>query len=276
MKQDVFGWQLELDRPWDFGLIRHYGAPFSLRIRRETGVLFFGVDSPQYGRLDIRYAGAPLADAFPPREAAAGLETAVSLYRQLYAHPALVKLQGHGAAAGGYLAVFRWEEGFHLGDAQARKRLMRMPLLTRLRMADSIFDFHLYAKEHGILPAGLWEDSLKTDPDTGTVHICDIDRYRMPSASFADAPLYGSGRLIPPEAYASDAPFDGTAAQYTLGAAAFLFFDACGTRERADWTAGEKLYRVAEKACRDRREDRYPSLEDFVRAWRKAAGETTV
>ena len=45
-------------------------------------------------------------------------------------------------------------------------------------------------------------------------------------------------------------------------------------RERAAWTAGQALYRVACQACEEHREKRYPTYADFLAAWRQAAGET--
>ena len=95
MIQDVFGQPVELTQPYDFSFVLQYGRPFSVQPQRYTGMISFGVESIQYGRLLVRFAGAPLADAvLPPLENAVRLCEALPVYEKLYPHPALIRLQG--------------------------------------------------------------------------------------------------------------------------------------------------------------------------------------
>ena len=274
MLQDVFGFPIDLCRPQDLGFLRNYGLPFFAQARPQSGTLCFGMESARYGRLLIRFAGAAITDGIAPEAAVAGLQNAMPIYERLYPHPALIKLQGHGPAAGGYAAIFRWAEGVSLCDEDARQELRRQPLLSRLRMIDSVFDFHLFAAKNGYAPVAFSDGSLIADFAAGSVAVCDIDLYRPMPAENDRGRMHGSSHFMSPEEFALGAPLDGLSAQYNMGALAFFFFGEYGSRERAAWTAGEPLYRVAERACRERREKRWPSLEDFVNAWRGAAGET--
>lgn len=274
MTQDIFGVPVELAAPRRFDFILNYGDPFAVFTQPPKGLLCFGVEGPRYGRLLIRYAGAQLADGLPSDQAAELLCAAMPAYEALYPHPALIKLQGHGPAAGGYMAIFRWPEGANLREGDVRTQLARQPLLTRLRMIDQVFDFYLFSLQKGYQPVGFDESGLTADWVSGGITVCDIDLYR-PAPAFNDrGRMPGSSFFLAPEEYRPGEPLDGRTAQYTLGALAFFFFGDRLLRERAAWTAGEPLYRVACRACEDDREKRYPGLADFLAAWRQAAGET--
>ena len=120
-------------------------------------------------------------------------------YEALYPHPALIKLQGHGPAAGGYMAIYQWPEGMNLRENDARAQLERQPLLTRLGMIDRVFDFHLFALQKGYQPVGFDESDLFADWVAGRVTIGNIDPYRlapavndqgrMPGSSFFREPV---------------------------------------------------------------------------------------
>lgn len=274
MLQDVYGFPVDLARTQDFGFLRNYGLPSRVWTRPESGQVCFGMESARYGRLLIRFAGAALTGGPAPGTAVSLLRQAMPMYETLYPHPALAKLQGHGPAAGGYAAIFRWPEGVCLRESDAQRGLARQPLLTRLRMIDRLFDFHLFALERGYVPLGFSEESLVADFSAGSLLIRDIDRYRPLPAVSPERRLCAASRFMAPEEFIPGAPLDGLTAQYVMGAAAFFFFGAYGSRERAAWSAGEALFRAAERACREKREKRYPGLIDFVTAWRDAAGKT--
>lgn len=272
MLQDVYGFPIDVSRYQDFGFLRNYGLPFHVRVA--DGCVWFGMQSERYGRLLIRFAGAALTGGASPEAAVNRLRRAMPVYQALYPHPAVIKLQGHGPAAGGYAAIFRWPEGVNLRDAEAQRQLQRQPLLSRLQMIDTVFDFHLFAAGQGYVPVGLGDGSLAVDFGLGRVTVCDVDLYREKPALNDTGRLPGAAHFMPPEAYALGAPLDDLTAQYALGALAFLFFGAYASRERADWQAGEGLYRAAARACEEKRERRYPTLQAFVDAWREAAGRT--
>lgn len=287
MIQDVLGLPVHLQAPWDFSFLRRYGQPFRVFDQRDSGCVSFGVDSPRWGRLFVKYAGAPAESArFTPRQAVQTLSGAMSAYEALR-HPALVRLRGHGAVAGGYAAIFDWAEGENLypdmrfkggarytDPASPAFRLMHQPLLTRLRMIDSVFAFHLFAIEHGYAAVDFYDGSLLADFSTGKITVCDIDLYRpMPAVNDVGV-LPGSSRFRSPEEYVLGAPLDGLSTQYNMGALAFAFFGNHGLHDREAWTAGEALYLIAARACAEDRAARYPTLSGFLSAWRKAAGDT--
>ena len=274
MIQDIWGFPVELAAPRNFDFILNYGRPFALWPQPQKGLLCFGMEGPRYGRLLIRYAGAPLAHGLPAEEAIQWLHAAMPAYEALYPHPALIKLQGHGPAAGGYMAIFRWPEGMNLRENDARLQLARQPLLTRLRMIDGIFDFQRCALQSGYQPVGFDESCLTADMTEGKLTLCDIDRY-LPAPAVNDwGRMPGSSFFLSPEEYHQDEALDERTAQYAMGALAFFFFGDRMLRERAAWTAGQALYRVACQACEEHREKRYPTYADFLAAWRQAAGET--
>ena len=274
MMQDVYGFPVDVLCYQDLRFITQYGLPFRVWTQPQAGVLCLGVEGPRYGRLLIRFAGIALTGGLAPEIAVSGLRQAMPLYERLYPHPALMKLQGHGPAAGGYAAIFRWPEGAPLNDENAQRTLQRQPLLTGLTMFDALLDFHLFALNQGFVPVNLHDGSLIADFSAGKLTVVNIDLYRPLPAVNDRGRMPGASRYMSPEDFTLGAPLDGISAQYNLAALAFLFFGSYGSRERAAWMAGDPLYRVAERACREPREARWPSLEAFVAAWREAAGKT--
>ena len=273
MMMDVLGFPIDLAAPCDIDFVRGYGRPFWVAARPETGLLCVGVDSPRHGRLLIRYAGAALAgDALPPEQAVRRLREAMPAYESLYGHPALISLQGHGPAAAGYAAIFRWPEGEPFSRPDVRKRLLYQPLLSRLRMIDPVIDLYACAWDRGWQALGFGEEALRIDLTTGQAAVCDIDLYRPRPVVNGQGRMPGSLRYLSPEEYLPGAALDDVTMEYAMGALAFAFFSAGGSRERADWMAGEAHYRAAARACSEKREKRYPTLRDFQAAWRAAAG----
>lgn len=273
MIQDVYGFPLDVAEYQDFRFLERYGLPFHAQARPEDGEVRFGLEGPRYGKLCLRFAGARLTDGIDPQTAVARLREAMPVYEALYPHPALIKLQGHGPAAGGYCAIYRWAEGVPLENDAAWQELLRLPLLSRLRMIDAAFDFHAYAAEMGYVPVGFDGRCLLADPAAGRLTVCGIDRYRRMPAVNDLGRMPGSPRFRAPEEYLLGAPLDGRTAQYALGALAFSFFADRSLRERFAWTAGEALYRIASRACSEETAARFESPRAFLSAWRKAVGE---
>lgn len=273
MIQSVFGYPVDVSAYQDFGFLLHYGEPFWCQVRPSAGQVCFGMESARYGRLLIKFAGAPLNGGLAPEAAALRLQQAARLYELLYPHPALVKLQGHGPAAGGYAAIFRWPEGESLRGEAAQETLRRQPLLTRLRMLDRVFDFQLNAVEQGYMPVGFDEGSLTADFTAGQITVCDIDLYRPLPAINDQGRMEGSPRFLSPEETTLGAALDDVTAQYALGALACFFLSRYGSGERQDWEAGDGLYQAAVRACQEKREKRFSSLADFVQTWRQEAGK---
>ena len=290
MIQDVFGLSIALTAPFDFSFLARYGKPICVFERPQTGCLLFYTESTQWGQLLVQFAGAPLVNSrMSPLEAAEALCLSMSAYQDLYAHPSLIKLMGCGTVAGGYAAVFRRPEGILLDPgtqlspadrydlpASPLYQLSHQPLIVRLRMLDSVFDFHHYALRRGYMAVGFSEGSLTVDFATGRVSVCDIDLYSRLPCYNTRGRMPGSPRFLAPEEYVPDAQLDGITLQYTMGALSFAFLADHGIREKGSWTASSSLFRVAARACAESREDRYPSYDAFLSAWRQTVGSATV
>lgn len=290
MIQDVLGLPVELAAPFDFSFLGRYGTPFCVFDQQQSGCIAFGMQSEKWGRLFVKFAGAPTVNArVSPDSAVVALQHAVQNYQALQGHPALIRLRGSGAVAGGYAAVFTWAEGVSLypgtrflpaqrythPDSPLYK-LLYQPLIVRLRMLDNVFDFHRYALSKGFMAVDFYDGSLLADFATGSIHVCDIDLYRRMPCCNDRGRMPGSARFLSPEEYEKGAPLDEITMQYTMGALAFAFLGNHGGREAAAWTAAKPLYAVAARACQEYRALRYPSYAAFLQAWRDTVGKTTV
>ena len=76
-----------------------------------------------------------------------------------------------------------------------------------------------------------------------------------------------------PEEFQRGATIDDRTMVFILGRTAFVFLseDLRGDQRRELWTAGDELYEVAARATTPKPEDRWPTVEGFVQAWRDAA-----
>lgn len=290
MIQDVLGLPVELAAPFDFSFLARYGTPFCVFDQQQSGNIAFGMQSAQWGKLFVKFAGAPTVNArVAPTPAAEALCLAMPAYQALYAHPALVKLLGCGTVAGGYAAVFRWAEGVNLYPgtrfSPAERythadsplyQLSHQPLIVRLRMLDNVFDFHRYALSKGFMAVDFYDGSLLADFSTGRITVCDIDLYRRMPCRNNRGRMPGSARFLSPEEYELGAPLDGLTLQYTMGALAFAFLADHGSREAGAWMAAAPLYAVAARACAEDRAERYPSYDAFLSDWRETVGKITV
>lgn len=288
MIQDVLGLPVEMAEPYDFRFLSRYGTPFCAFDKQDSGNICFGM-AGAYGRLFVKFAGAQTARAkVAPGQAIAALRQSAPVYEALR-HPALVRLRGHGAVAGGYAAVFDWADGEGLHpywkfDRQQKYtdpdspsvKLRRQPLLVKLKMLDRVFDFHAFAAQKDFVPVDFYDGSLMANFDTGEITICDIDLYRRMPTLNDRGRMPGSSRFLSPEEYRLGAPLDERTAVYVLGALAHEFLGDNVARDPAAWTAAPALLEVARRALNDNPEARYPCVNAFLCAWRAAVGASTV
>lgn len=69
---------------------------------------------------------------------------------------------------------------------------------------------------------------------------------------------------------------DARTAVYRLGMFAFDLFSPGKPRDRSAFDGSRALFETAQRAADPTRDKRYPSVENFLYAWRKAVGETRV
>ena len=63
MIQDVLGLPVELAAPFDFSFLARYGTPFCVFDQQQSGNIAFGMQSAQWGKLFVKFAGAPTVNA---------------------------------------------------------------------------------------------------------------------------------------------------------------------------------------------------------------------
>lgn len=276
MIQDVLGLPVRLAAPFDFSFLGRYGRPFCVFDQQPGSNIAFGMESAQYGKLLVKFAGAPtINSACSPSEAVAALKKAAPLYSTLR-HPALIRLLGQGDVAGGYALVFRWAEGESLYQVQTRERLRHQPLIVKLRMLDRVFDFHLHCAQKSYTAVSFYDGNLLADFTTGQITIFDIDLYRPAPAVNDLGRMPGSALFMSPEEYELGAALDSRTMQYAMGALAFCFLSRDGSFDFSQWTAGRRLYEVASRAVSLDRAARFASIGSFLYAWREAVRSATV
>ena len=276
MTQDVFGLPVSLAAPFDFSFLGRYGRPFCVFDEQTSGNISFGMQSEQYGKLLVKFAGAQSINShYAPEAAVQALKNAAPLY-DILRHPALVRLAGQGEVAGGYALIFRWVEGENLYQADVRKRLRHQPLIVRLQMLDRLFDFHLHCARQGYTAVDFYDGSLMANFATGKITICDIDLYRPLPAVNDLGRMPGSARFLSPEEYELGAPLDSITMQYTMGALAFCFLSRDGSRHADQWTADPLLFDIASRATHPDRAQRYAGMGAFLSAWREGIRQSTV
>lgn len=256
--------------------LRPYGRVFYVFDRQTSGNLCFGVEG-RYGKLFIKYAGAsPVEYAGRPEDAIYTLQQAMPLYGQ--PHPALTRLLAYGPAGEGYAAIYAWRDAPVLRptppDFLVRDRVRRLQVGRSLKMLDMVFDLHAALAAEGYIAVDFWDGNLLIDFDRDEAVVCDIDLYRKKPAVNDRGRMWGSSRFLSPEEYTFGAPLDESTTVYAMGALAFEFYGDNLDRSREAWEGPAALYPVAEKATREKREERYPSLRAFLNAWRGAVGQS--
>ena len=267
-----------LRRPADLGFLRPYGRCFRIWDRGHSGNLCFGMEG-EYGKLFVKYAGAlPERSQVNPRDAAALLERAAPYYAQ--EEPGLVRLLSHGPTSEGYALVFAFEEGAALmGDPMypgIMDRLLYVPAAVRLRMAETLFSLMCTLEKRGLQAVDFSEENLILNLGAGTLTLCDIDQYRPGPFVNEEGSQPGSPRWQAPEERQLGAALDGRTAVYRLGMFAFDLFSPGRPRNADAWQTSRALFSVAQRAAQPERDKRYPCVEHFLDAWRKAVGETRI
>ena len=80
--------------------------------------------------------------------------------------------------------------------------------------------------------------------------------------------MWGSSRFMSPEEYELGAPIDELTNVFLCGAIAFALFGGELDRSFEKWNLNEHLYKVALKAVREKRDERYQAISEFTRDWR--------
>ena len=266
--QELDGVPCRLRQREDLSFLRRYGAVRRVWDQEFSGMLWFGMEGP-YGRLLVKYAGAwTVQGALRPAEAMAALKNLTALYGM--GHPALLPLLTHGEAGAGYAAVFPWPDAPTL--AESRDQARRLRLERQLKMLDGVFDLHAKLAENGCVSVRFSDAGIVMDYGRDQAVLWDIDLYRRKPAFNDRGRMWGTARFLSPEEYALGAPLDESTVVYHLGALTFELLGDNMDRSRSAWRGPAGLYAAAERACREKKEERYPSVRAFLDAWREAVG----
>lgn len=172
---------------------------------------------------------------------------------------------------GGWGLLFRWTDGISMGrmyPAQHR-RFMALPQAERLQIFEDILRFHIHAAEKGYAAVDFYDGAVLYDAESRRTLLCDIDCYRKAPFVNETGRMWGSLKFMSPEELTRGAVIDEVSNVYAMGAMAFALFGGY-SRARADWQLGEAAYRAAERAVRDARGERYPSIRAFGASWAEA------
>lgn len=270
----IDGVSYQARREPDLMWLRPYGTVFAVMDQQFSGNLCFGVDGP-FGRLFIKYAGARTANyRGKTTDAVLRLQNAMPLYDR--EHPALIRLLAHGPAGDGYAAIFPWQDAQPLHPtpytSAVRDRVRRLPLAASLAMLDAVFDLHGALALDGVVAVDFDDGNVLIDFERVAAIVCDIDLYRRKPAFNDRGRMRGSSRFMAPEEYVLNAAIDETTTEYNMAALAFEFFGSNADRSKRAWIAPYPLWEVANRATREQKADRYPSMRSFLDAWRDAVG----
>lgn len=278
MIASINGIAYEIRETPDLLWLGRYGCVTHVFDRQDSGNLCFRVEGP-YGRLFVKYAGERTINYLgKPSDAALALERAMPLYENR--HPSLTELITHGPAGRGYAAVFRWVDAPCLRpnppDFGAYSHLRALPPMRSLKIIDGVYDLHLMLAKKGLIAVDFYDGNVLIDFDIDRAIVCDIDLYRPAPAVNDRGRMQGSSRFLAPEEYLMGAALDECTNVYAMGALAFEFFGDNRDRARETWRGPALLYDVAVKATQAERRYRYPTMRDFVEAWRGAVRDSWI
>ncbi|MCL2188018.1 MAG: hypothetical protein FWC16_03085 [Defluviitaleaceae bacterium] len=276
--QWVNGISYRLNAPFDFSFLSKYGKVFKAFDGQGSGNIAFGVEKDNK-RYFVKFAGAPKPNYIANRDsgevdaaqAIKLLESAVSMYKTL-AHPTLIKFITAEEIGGGYAAIFEYENavGIEPKDSPDYLRFMQMPIIHKMKAFEDIVEFHIHVAQKGYVALDFYDGSILYDYDKEKVIVCDIDLYqKSPFVNVEKMGLIGSVRYVSPEEYIEDETLDEITNVYTMGATAFALF-AYGERSQEKWLLNKELYEIATKAVSKERENRHPSILQFLAEWRAA------
>lgn len=268
--QTIDGISFAMEKPFDFGFLSEYGRVFKVYDDQDSGNICFGTEKDGR-RFFLKFAGAPtLRASVSTQEAVCNLQRAMQPYHALQ-HPALIRPVEEKCVAGGFLAVFPWEETECMGRQYpaSHKRFMALPAEEKLRIFDTIGDFLAYTAEQKYTAIDFYDGSILYDFTAKKTWICDIDFFRPQPCTNDMGRMWGSSRFMSPEEYELGAALDEVTNVYTLGAMAFALF-ADSDRSRDSWPLNDALYNAACTATQNDRSLRQQSILEFRKDWKTA------
>ncbi|WP_141433888.1 serine/threonine protein kinase [Bacillus sp. 03113] len=260
----------------NFDWLSRLGEVFCIFNQQDSGNICFGVEKDGKKQF-VKYAGAKTLEySGDPQDAINRLKKATSLYEEL-SHPNLVKLVDHFKIDNGYVMIFDWFEGeclhSHWSFPPPAKynhpdspffRYKQLPIHHRLSSLDRIISFHLHIQRKNYVAVDFYDGSILYDFKNNRTMICDIDLYQRKPFKNTMGRLWGSSRFMSPEEFELGADIDEVTNVYNMGAIVFGLLGGGLDRSYSKWEAEKELFKVAAKAVKPNRDQRYSSVEEFL------------
>ena len=209
---------------------------------------------------------APEVEAFCDHETRGALLYNAARLRRSCNHPTLPALHRIVETAHGPSLVYDWVDGECLyggrDDPQsAHQRFRHLPTDTILAVLDAIYDLHVRLVQRGWIAVDFYDGSLMYDFEHRAVHVVDLDNYHLGAFTNQMGRMFGSTRFMAPEEFERGALIDERTTVFTMGRTAVVCLGD---------DIGGALGEVVRRACRQEREERYSSMEEFYAAWQQA------
>lgn len=243
-----------------------------------SGNISYGLRTPDGERYFVKTAGLPddtrWTLTYPERVSA--LRNGERIAR-LIGHPALPRLWNVIESAQGPLLVYEWRNGEMLGVAReerekpdsAYQRFRHLPESEITDALDAVFTVHAALGEHDYIAYDFYDGSLLYDFAEHRLTLFDLDYYRQGAFTNTMGRMFGSTRFMAPEEFKLGATIDQRTTVFTMGRLLATFLSD-GTLDRQPFRGTDAQHRVMCHACEQQKEDRYPSVPDFYRAWRES------
>lgn len=164
--------------------------------------------------------------------------------------------------------IFKWIYGYCMGRVCQKEHKIFMQLLTheKLNIFFDILDFLEYVNSNGYVAIDFYDGSIIYDSINRKITICDIDYFEKSPYVNNIGRMYGSAKFMTPEEFKFGAIIDEATNVYTAGAFAFALFGNF-SRDIDDWKLSDDLFKVATKAVKDNRNERYKSIKELIKDW---------
>ncbi|MBA8795788.1 serine/threonine-protein kinase [Friedmanniella endophytica] len=234
-----------------------------VRFANETsGALAFGVEHA--GR---RWFVKGRGPGTPSPTLAASLARAAALHAAVR-HPVVVPLVGVLDGLDGPTLVYPWCDGEVLspqaeGGPSALDRFRRLPVATVTAAVGDLLDAHRVIAAAGWIAGDLYDSCFLWDAAARRIRLIDLDEYRPGPFVLDSERLYGSSRYLAPEESVRGALIDQRSTVVTLGRTVQQLLAS----PDGGWRGSTAQAAMAERACADAPEDRYPTVSALVAAW---------
>ena len=143
----------------------------------------------------------------------------------------------------------------------AHQRFRRLPTDAILAVLDAIYDLHVQLVQRGWIAVDFYDGCLMYDFERQAAHIVDLDMYHLGAFTNQMGRMFGSTRFMAPEEFERGALIDERTTVFTMGRTAVVCLGD---------DIGGAMGEVVRRACRQEREERYCSMEEFCAAWQQA------